>query len=86
MLVQDKAMRGACVVLAARTKFRLGEVARDVTALGRRRMGPYKMTMAAGTDLRRLPAPDEIADALASPMARAMTGQRVDVVCGEYRR
>jgi NAD(P)-dependent dehydrogenase (short-subunit alcohol dehydrogenase family) len=42
---------------------------------------------AASTDLGRLPEPDEIADAvlfLASPMARAITGQCVDVNCGEY--
>jgi NAD(P)-dependent dehydrogenase (short-subunit alcohol dehydrogenase family) len=42
---------------------------------------------AANTDLRRLPEPDEIADAvvfLASPMARAITGQCLDVNCGEY--
>jgi NAD(P)-dependent dehydrogenase (short-subunit alcohol dehydrogenase family) len=42
---------------------------------------------AAATDLRRLPEPDEIADAvvfLASPMARAVTGQCLDVNCGEF--
>jgi len=42
---------------------------------------------AAGTDLRRLPEPDEIADAvvfLSSPMARGITGQCLDVNCGEY--
>jgi NAD(P)-dependent dehydrogenase (short-subunit alcohol dehydrogenase family) len=42
---------------------------------------------AANTDLRRLPLPDEIADAvvfLSSPMARAITGQCIDVNCGEY--
>jgi NAD(P)-dependent dehydrogenase (short-subunit alcohol dehydrogenase family) len=42
---------------------------------------------AANTDLRRLPRPDEIADAvvfLSSPMARAITGQCIDVNCGEY--
>jgi NAD(P)-dependent dehydrogenase (short-subunit alcohol dehydrogenase family) len=42
---------------------------------------------AAGTDLRRLPLPDEIADAvvfLSSPMARSITGQCIDVNCGEY--
>ncbi len=42
---------------------------------------------AAHTDLRRLPLPDEIADAvvfLSSPMARAITGQCIDVNCGEY--
>lgn len=39
------------------------------------------------TDLRRLPEPDEIADAvvfLASPMSRAITGQCLDVNCGEF--
>ncbi|MFI6031192.1 SDR family oxidoreductase [Amycolatopsis magusensis] len=39
------------------------------------------------TDLRRLPEPDEIADAvvfLASPMASAITGQCLDVNCGEF--
>ena len=42
---------------------------------------------AARTDLGRLPEPDEIADAvvfLASPMARGITGQCLDVNCGEY--
>lgn len=42
---------------------------------------------AAATDLRRLPEPDEVADAvvfLASPMARAITGQCLDVNCGEF--
>ncbi|WP_431907342.1 SDR family oxidoreductase [Amycolatopsis thermoflava] len=42
---------------------------------------------ASTIDLRRLPEPDEIADAvifLASPMARAITGQCLDVNCGEY--
>jgi NAD(P)-dependent dehydrogenase (short-subunit alcohol dehydrogenase family) len=42
---------------------------------------------AATLDLGRLPEPDEIADAvvfLASEMARAVTGQCLDVNCGEY--
>ncbi len=42
---------------------------------------------AATTDLRRLPEPDEVADAvvfLASPMARAITGQCLDVNSGEF--
>jgi NAD(P)-dependent dehydrogenase (short-subunit alcohol dehydrogenase family) len=42
---------------------------------------------AASIDLRRLPEPDEIADTavfLASPLARAVTGQCLDVNCGEY--
>ncbi|MFD4369624.1 SDR family oxidoreductase [Rhodococcus sp. NPDC058521] len=42
---------------------------------------------AAGTDLKRLPDTDEVADAaifLASPMANAITGQCLDVNCGEF--
>ena len=42
---------------------------------------------AAPIDLGRLPEPDEIADAvvfLASDLARAITGQCLDVNCGEY--
>ncbi|MGH3736880.1 MAG: SDR family oxidoreductase [Micromonosporaceae bacterium] len=42
---------------------------------------------AANTDLRRLPEPDEIADTivfLGSELARAVTGQCLDVNCGEY--
>lgn len=42
---------------------------------------------AAACDLRRLPVPEEIADAvvfLASDMARGITGQCLDVNCGEY--
>jgi NAD(P)-dependent dehydrogenase (short-subunit alcohol dehydrogenase family) len=42
---------------------------------------------AAGLDLRRLPEPDEIAEAvvfLASPLASAITGQCLDVNCGEF--
>jgi NAD(P)-dependent dehydrogenase (short-subunit alcohol dehydrogenase family) len=42
---------------------------------------------AASTDLRRLPEPGEIADAvvfLASAMARSITGQCLDVNCGEF--
>ena len=42
---------------------------------------------AAATDLRRLPEPDEIADAvvfLASDLARAITGQCLDVNSGEF--
>ena len=38
-------------------------------------------------DLRRLPVPDEIADAvvfMASPMSRGITGHCLDVNCGEY--
>lgn len=42
---------------------------------------------AATMDLRRLPEPDEIADAvvfLGSDLARAITGQCLDVNCGEF--
>lgn len=42
---------------------------------------------AARSDLRRLVLPDEVADAavfLASPLARAITGQCLDVNCGEF--
>ncbi len=42
---------------------------------------------AAGTDLGRLPEPDEVADAvvfLSCQLARAITGQCLDVNCGEY--
>jgi NAD(P)-dependent dehydrogenase (short-subunit alcohol dehydrogenase family) len=42
---------------------------------------------AANIDLRRLPEPDEVADVvvfLSSSMARAITGQCIDVNCGEY--
>lgn len=44
---------------------------------------------AAETDLRRLPTPAQVADAvvfLASPMAAAITGQCLDVNCGQYHR
>ncbi|MCW2877887.1 MAG: short-chain dehydrogenase [Sphaerisporangium sp.] len=43
--------------------------------------------VAAGIDLRRLPGPDEVADAvvfLASPLARAVTGHCLDVNGGEF--
>jgi NAD(P)-dependent dehydrogenase (short-subunit alcohol dehydrogenase family) len=42
---------------------------------------------AATCDLRRLPEPEEIADAvvfLASDLSRGITGQCLDVNCGEY--
>jgi len=45
--------------------------------------------IAATVDLRRLPEPDEIADVvvfLASDLARAITGQCVDVNCGEFHQ
>lgn len=44
---------------------------------------------ASTLDLRKLPEPDEIADAvvfLASPMGRAITGQTLDVDCGEFHQ
>ncbi|GAA4952591.1 SDR family oxidoreductase [Actinoplanes utahensis] len=43
--------------------------------------------VAAQTDLRRLPEPDEVADAilfLASDLARGITGACLDVNCGEF--
>jgi NAD(P)-dependent dehydrogenase (short-subunit alcohol dehydrogenase family) len=43
--------------------------------------------VAATTDLRRLPLPDEVADAvlfLLSGLARGITGQCLDVNCGEF--
>jgi NAD(P)-dependent dehydrogenase (short-subunit alcohol dehydrogenase family) len=43
--------------------------------------------MAAATALRRLPAPDDIADAivfLASERARSITGQTLDVNGGQW--
>ncbi|WP_327141094.1 SDR family oxidoreductase [Nocardia sp. NBC_01327] len=46
----------------------------------------YQQT-ASKSDLKRLPLPDEIAQAvvfLASPWANAITGQTLDVNCGEY--
>ncbi|MFI6869524.1 SDR family oxidoreductase [Nocardia sp. NPDC050406] len=46
----------------------------------------YEQT-ASKSDLKRLPEPDEIARAvvfLASPWANAITGQTLDVNCGEY--
>lgn len=46
----------------------------------------YEQT-ASRSDLKRLPEPDEIADVvvfLASELARAVTGQTLDVNCGEY--
>ncbi|MGV9413918.1 SDR family oxidoreductase [Nocardia sp. NPDC003693] len=46
----------------------------------------YQQT-ASKSDLKRLPLPDEIAQTvvfLASPWANAITGQTIDVNCGEY--
>ncbi|WP_132993057.1 SDR family oxidoreductase [Gordonia zhaorongruii] len=46
----------------------------------------YEQT-ASKSDLKRLPEPEEIADAvmfLASDMARSVTGHTLDVNCGEY--
>ncbi|GAA4738097.1 SDR family oxidoreductase [Gordonia alkaliphila] len=46
----------------------------------------YEQT-ASRSDLKRLPEPDEIADVivfLASDLARSVTGQTLDVNCGEY--
>ncbi len=43
--------------------------------------------IAASTDLRRLPLPEEVANTvvfLASDLARAVTGQCLDVNCGEF--
>ena len=43
--------------------------------------------VAAGIDLRKLPEPDDVADAvlfLASDLARAVTGQSLDVNGGEH--
>jgi NAD(P)-dependent dehydrogenase (short-subunit alcohol dehydrogenase family) len=50
-------------------------------------IGEIYAETAAAIDLGRLPEPDEVADAvvfLASPLARAITGQCLDVNCGEY--
>lgn len=64
-------------------KWYFGEVAKkyDITP-----EQVYEQT-AAKSDLKRLPEPDEIAEAvvfLASPMASAITGHTLDVNCGEY--
>lgn len=64
-------------------KWYFGEVARKY---GISPEEVYAQT-ASKSDLKRLPEPDEIADAvtfLASPMARAITGHTLDVNCGEY--
>jgi NAD(P)-dependent dehydrogenase (short-subunit alcohol dehydrogenase family) len=70
-------------IWAGSLKWYFGELARQ---RGVRTRQIYEET-AATIDLRRLPEPDEIADAvvfLASPMARAITGQCLDVNCGEF--
>jgi NAD(P)-dependent dehydrogenase (short-subunit alcohol dehydrogenase family) len=70
-------------IWAGSLKWYFGELAKQ---RGVRTRQIYEET-AATIDLRRLPEPDEIADAvvfLASPMARAITGQCLDVNCGEF--
>ena len=70
-------------IWAGSLKWYFGQLARQ---RGVRVRQVYEET-AATIDLRRLPEPDEIADAvvfLASPMARAITGQCLDVNCGEF--
>jgi NAD(P)-dependent dehydrogenase (short-subunit alcohol dehydrogenase family) len=50
-------------------------------------VGAVQEAMAADTALRRLPAPDDIADAivfLASDRARSITGQTLDVNGGRW--
>jgi NAD(P)-dependent dehydrogenase (short-subunit alcohol dehydrogenase family) len=69
-------------IWAGAVKWYFGELARQ---RGVTRQQIYDET-AATIDLRRLPEPDEVADAvvfLASDMARAITGQCLDVNCGE---
>ncbi|MGW0039897.1 SDR family oxidoreductase [Gordonia sp. NPDC003376] len=64
-------------------KWYFGEVAKKYSTTPEQ---VYEQT-AARSDLKRLPEPDEIADAvvfLASPLARAITGHTLDVNCGEY--
>lgn len=70
-------------IWAANLKWFFGYLAEQ---RGITRQEVYDQT-AAGLDLRRLPEPDEIADAvvfLASPLASAITGQCLDVNCGEF--
>ena len=70
-------------IWASSLKWYFGELAKQ---RGVTRQDVYDET-AATIDLRRLPEPDEIADAvvfLASDMARAITGQCLDVNCGEF--
>ena len=70
-------------IWAGSVKWYFGELAKQ---RGVTRQQIYDET-AASIDLRRLPAPDEVADAvvfLASDLARAITGQCLDVNCGEF--
>jgi NAD(P)-dependent dehydrogenase (short-subunit alcohol dehydrogenase family) len=70
-------------IWAGSLKWYFGELAKH---RGVTRQQIYDET-AATIDLRRLPEPYEVADAvvfLASPMARAITGQCLDVNCGEF--
>ena len=70
-------------IWAGSLKWYFGQLARQ---RGVDRQQIYDET-AATLDLRKLPEPDEIADAvvfLASPLARAITGQCLDVNAGEY--
>jgi NAD(P)-dependent dehydrogenase (short-subunit alcohol dehydrogenase family) len=70
-------------IWAGSLKWYFGQLARH---RGVTRQQVYDET-AATIDLRRLPEPDEIADAvvfLASGLARAITGQCLDVNCGEF--
>ena len=70
-------------IWAGSLKWYFGELAKQ---RGVPRQQIYDET-AATIDLRRLPEPDEVADAvvfLASPLARAITGQCLDVNCGEF--
>ena len=64
-------------------KWYFGEVAKKY---GNGEDEVYAQT-AARSDLKRLPEPDEIAEAvvfLASDAASAITGHTLDVNCGEY--
>ena len=70
-------------IWAGSVKWYFGELAKQ---RGVTRQQIYDET-AATIDLRRLPEPDEVADAvvfLASDLARAITGQCLDVNCGEF--
>jgi NAD(P)-dependent dehydrogenase (short-subunit alcohol dehydrogenase family) len=70
-------------IWAGSLKWYFGELAKQ---RGMTRQQVYDET-AATIDLRRLPEPDEVADAvvfLASDLARAITGQCLDVNCGEF--